>query len=101
MKHRVLGKVLNNSTTRSKVFFVFVEVGLFEVADGPNGEEMIGSKISGVDQPRAMFVVDRTRAHAVLDQEHFATFVDPNDPAPFRFLNFPWQSLVIHWQRIE
>ncbi|MGH7127628.1 MAG: hypothetical protein ACREIV_03600, partial [Planctomycetaceae bacterium] len=73
LRHRILGKTLGNSTTRSHVLFVFVQIDYFEVVehdfDGDPGTPpalRIGAKLQDTDPDvptlRRFYVVDRSRA---------------------------------------
>lgn len=56
-QHRLLGKVLNNSTNRSNVFLIFIQIDFFEAAEvfgpGPDGQPGVAGVdddgINGVD----------------------------------------------------
>ncbi len=47
-KNRVLSKILQNTTTRSNVFFVWIQVDFFQALDvsPPNGVVRIGGKLA-------------------------------------------------------
>lgn len=90
-RNKLLAKILNNSTTRSNVFFVFIQVDFFEaVEDG--GAVRVGGKRDDSPGFRELFVIDRSLAFEELEQEDFPT--DPNE----RFTigeTFDWRKLVI------
>ena len=59
-RHRLLRKVMNNSTTRSNVFIVWVSVGYFEAIQHTNGDVQIGGPLAGAGTHRGFFVIDRS-----------------------------------------
>ncbi len=59
-RHRLLRKVVNNSTTRSNVFIVWITVGYFEAIQHTNGDVQIGGPLSGAGTHRGFFVIDRS-----------------------------------------
>ena len=74
-RHRLLAKIFGNSTTRSNVFFVFMQVDWFEChQDSAAGHVRIGNRLTGAESQRAFFVIDRTRALELLQGNHI-----PND----------------------
>lgn len=71
-KHRLLGKVLTNATTRSNVFMVWMTVDFFEVQETAAGEVRIGGQLPAAtpgrpQRQRAFFVIDRSRAEDAFD----------------------------------
>ncbi|MDB5385586.1 MAG: hypothetical protein JWM11_1232, partial [Planctomycetaceae bacterium] len=62
-KNRLLRKVVNNSTTRSNVFAVWITTRYFEAVQSQVGAQtvtQIGAPVSGLDDHRGFFVVDRS-----------------------------------------
>ncbi|MCA9067841.1 MAG: hypothetical protein KDA84_02900, partial [Planctomycetaceae bacterium] len=79
LRHRMLGKMLNNTTNRSNVFMIFVQVDFFEAAEqtttigtGPTATQVnvvrVGSMLTDSPSYRGFFVVDRSKVFEVLDQ---------------------------------
>jgi hypothetical protein len=75
-RHRLLSKILNNSTTTSNAFVVFMTIGHFEVhEDTATGAIRIGGEydingdgmVDALDRKRAVFVVDRSEAFEAYD----------------------------------
>ena len=68
-RHRILSKIMGNTTTRSNTFMVFMSVAYFEASGAGltahDGVVQIGDRAHGktVNQPdyRGFFVIDRTR----------------------------------------
>ena len=108
-RHRLLAKMLSNTTNRSNVFVVFVQVDFFEAArDSSSGSEVvrIGAKRSDSPGYRSMFVVDRSKALELLGQQHlprsFTDSADSTSKFNFNFnRSFSYRSLVTHEQRIR
>ncbi|MAT15709.1 MAG: hypothetical protein CMJ46_10635 [Planctomyces sp.] len=105
-KHRLLAKVMNNSTNRSNVFFVFIQVDFFEAATQGDGSVRIGGKMTDSPGYRSMFVVDRSKAFETLDGDDFSS--DPNDRFTLRFKtsdaepeDFNWRDLVLQRLNIK
>ncbi len=100
MKHRLLGKVVNNTTTRSNVFHVFIQVDYFAVTEQTyNGEKVyqIGKKLDTSPGYRGFFVIDRSRA-----MEQVTTSDLPPSPGTFSFnQNFNYHSLIQYRQIIK
>ena len=99
MRHRHLSKAMNNVTTRSNTFVVYITVKLFEVHEevvkDNNGNERRYVQIGGAFHPngdqhdsdmRGMFVIDRSRLE------------DGYDPESGRF---DWENFVMHRLLIE
>jgi len=62
-RHRLLGKVANNSTTRGNVFLVWMSVGFFDaVFPDPQNPALvqIGAELEDQSRRRGFFVVDRS-----------------------------------------
>ena len=68
-RHRLLRKVMNNSTTRSNVFLVWVSVGYFEAIQHTNGDVQIGAPLSGAGTHRGFFVIDRSLPEKALNPQ--------------------------------
>ncbi|QDU81805.1 hypothetical protein Pla110_35550 [Polystyrenella longa] len=98
---RLLAKMVNNSTNRSHVFFVFVQVDFFEAAEQSDGSIRIGGKLDDSPGYRSMFVVDRSKAFETLQGDDFSS--DPNDRFTLRFGDddFDWTDLVLHRLNIK
>jgi hypothetical protein len=111
VKNRVLSKILQNTTTRSNVFLVWVQIDFFQARDinPPNGVVRIGQMLpktagtpGGATTPsyRGFFVVDRSQAMSLMQQQYLPSAT----ASPFVFsLNpsFNWQSLVLFQQRLQ
>lgn len=73
LRHRLLSKVFNNTTTRSGVFFVFISVGYFEADDSlGNNNIRIGGYLNPYSSSnpaahRGFFVVDRSQLERGFD----------------------------------
>lgn len=107
-RHHLLSRVLNNSTTRSNVFFVFVQVDFFEAyVDPTNGYVGLGARAADVPSRRGFFVIDRSLALEKIRSSHFG----PVPPGPYRSYTlrtvppaadgFDYRSLVLFQQIIE
>ncbi len=58
-RHRLLSKIMGNTTTRSNVFIVYISTAFFEAV--PNsGTFQIGAPLAGAPGHRGFFVVDRS-----------------------------------------
>ncbi len=108
MKHRLLSKLMNNTTTRSNTFVIFIEVAFFEakeVLDGATGKPVVrvGGRIPSTPtfktSYRGFFVVDRSKAMELLTPADL-----PNASAtPFISSfnqNFNYRSLVLFQRTI-
>lgn len=110
-RNRLLSKVLNNTTTRSNTFFVFMQVEFYEVTESTVAGQtlqQIGAKMPESPSHRGFFVVDRSVAFDLIQQQHFvSTNVGAAESiankASIYTLNdsFPYQRLVRHRQIIE
>ena len=94
MQHRLLSKMIGNTTTRSNCFVVFVTIGMFEcVQFTPPGTTEAVTRIGGPllngTTPvtyRKAFIVDRSAAFDAYDQTTGS---------------FDWKKLVMAQQRIK
>jgi len=75
---RLLSKIAGNTTTRSNVFHVFLQVSWFEAYRNPlNGNVRIGAPLKNATSHRAFFVLDRSRILEHLNSSHLPT--NPGD----------------------
>jgi hypothetical protein len=88
LRRQLLGKLMNNTTTRSNVFFVYIHVQFHEAHEDPTtGAVRVGGRIDlngdgrSDDGHRGFFIVDRSAAE------------DAYDP---RTGTFDWKQLVKH-----
>ena len=91
LRHRLLSKVVNNTSTRSNCFLVHVTIGMFECKELPNGATRIGAPmdVDGDGQPdthRAVFIIDRSMAEEAYDKGS---------------KTFDWKKLVLAKQRVN
>jgi hypothetical protein len=105
-RNRVLSKILQNTTTRSNVFFVWITVDFFQAKDvsPPNGVVRIGAKLPQGVTPgyRGFFVVDRSQALSSVSPQYLPSV----DPTTSKFVfsfnqSFNYQSLILFQQRIQ
>jgi hypothetical protein len=102
-RNRVLSKILQNTTTRSNVFLVWMQIDFFQAKDvnPPNGVVRIGAKLANSPGYRGFFVIDRSQAMSAMGSQ----FLPPNTAGtPFVFSmnqSFNWQSLVLFRQRMQ
>ncbi|WP_373649198.1 hypothetical protein [Schlesneria sp. DSM 10557] len=82
VRRRLLSKLLNNVTTRSNVFVVFMSVKNFRVSTA-SGSVRIGGPLSGNDSDdihRGFFIIDRTQLEKAYDQSsnsfNFRSFIE-------------------------
>ena len=111
MRYRMLEKVQNNSTTRSNVFLVFIQVDFFqavEVQDPGTGQNVVrvGAKLSDSPGYRGFFVIDRSKARNVIQSQDLPqSFTDPVDgEKKFNYSfnqNFDFHQLILHRQTIN
>jgi hypothetical protein len=113
VKNRVLSKILQNTTTRSNVFLIWIQIDFFQAKDvnPPNGVIRIGQKLpttagtpGGATTPayRGFFVVDRSQAMSLMQQQYLPSAPAPGSPFVFSLNpSFNWQSLVLFQQRIQ
>jgi hypothetical protein len=102
-KGRVLSKILQNTTTRSNVFLVWIQIDFFQARDvnPPNGVVRIGQKLSTSPAYRGFFVVDRSQAMSLMQQQ-FLPATTAGTPFVFSLnQSFNYQSLVLFQQRIQ
>ena len=91
LRHRLLSKMVNNTSTRSNCFLVFVTIGMFECKELPNGATRVGAPmdVDGDGQPdthRAVFIIDRSIAEEAYDKGS---------------KSFDWKKLVLAKQRVN
>jgi hypothetical protein len=91
LRHRLLSKIVGNTTTRSNVFVVYVTIGMFECLEQSSGAVRIGGQMDvdgdgQKDTHRAVFIIDRSQA-----EEAF----DPTTGT------FDWKKLIKARQRIN
>ena len=75
LRHRILSKILNNSTNTSNVFVIYLTIGHFEAIEDANGAVRIGGEydlngdgtVDADDRKRALFIVDRSEAFEAYD----------------------------------
>lgn len=105
-RHRLLSKIMNNTTTRSNVFYISIEVAFFEateVLDPATNKNVvrIGGRIPSTDtfktSYRGFFVVDRSKAMELLQPTDFPQL----DAATSRFVSsfnqrFNYNALVLY-----
>jgi hypothetical protein len=102
-KGRVLSKILQNTTTRSHVFLVWIQIDFFQARDvnPPNGVVRIGQKLSTSPAYRGFFVVDRSQALSLMQPQYLPS-TTTGTPFVFSFnQSFNYQSLVLFQQRIQ
>jgi len=104
VRNRLLGKVANHSTTRSNVFFVFVQIDYFEakeVMDGGNPVVRVGGKLATSPNYRGFFVVDRSKALELVNTSHLPK-ADAGGNFVFSFdQSFDFRQLILHRQQIK
>jgi hypothetical protein len=112
-KHRLLTKVMNNVTTRTNSYGVFIAVQYFEAAeDTSNGTTAIriGGRLDDTPTQRAFFVIDRTGA--VEQWKNLkAQGINPVSPTSYSITpntsttNIPngidWKNLVLYRQTLN
>ena len=111
MKHRLLEKVVNNSTTRTNVYFVFIQVDFFEAGERtlplPSGEKVfrVGAKRTTDPSYRGFYVLDRSKALELMTKQHLPRLGDTD--ANLRKYNysfdpsFNYKSLILYNRTIE
>ena len=105
MQHRLLGKLLNNTTNRSNVFLVFVQLDYFEAAQvtdtGGTGKQVVRIGAKRADSPgyRGFYVIDRAKA---VESVNAQALPDVATTGLFSFNQFfNYSPLVIHRERIK
>ena len=73
MKHRLLSKIIGNTTTRSNVFVVHATIGMFACKELANGAVRIGGQMDvdkdgTPDAYRAIFIIDRSDVYEAYDK---------------------------------
>lgn len=73
MRHRLLSKIIGNTTTRSNVFVIHATVGMFACKEYANGAVRIGGEMDvdrdgQPDHHRAIFIVDRSALEEAYDK---------------------------------
>jgi hypothetical protein len=102
-RNRVLSKILQNTTTRSNVFLVWIQIDFFQAKDvnPPNGVVRIGARLNSSPGPyRGFFVIDRSQALSLMGSQYLPAATT----SPFVFSmnqSFNYQSLVLFRQRIQ
>lgn len=103
-KHRLLSKVMNNTTTRSNMFVISVEIAFFEAKEVPDGAKTVvrvGGRIptspTFKTSYRGFFVVDRSKAMELLTPADLPQI----DAATSKFVSsfnqqFNYNSLVVY-----
>lgn len=61
-KNRLLSKIMNNVTTRTNTYGVFIAVQYFEAGEAASGAIRIGGKLDDMPTQRGFFILDRTAA---------------------------------------
>ena len=112
-KNRLLSKIMNNVTTRTNSFGVFIAVQYFEAAEDTSGASTairIGGRLDDSPTQRAFFIIDRTGA--VEQWKNLAAQgITPISPNTFSITpntsttNVPnginWQNLVLYRQTLN
>ena len=104
VRDRLLQKVLNNTTTRSNVFLIFVQLDYFEAAEVPDpgtGQQVVRIGAKRADSPgnRAFFVVDRSKALELLKQKDIPNVATTGSYSINQSFNY--QSLILYRQTIK
>ena len=107
-KQRLYSRLAGNTTTRSNVFFVWIQVDFFQAKDvGPSlspadtGVVRIGAKLGTSPAYRGFFVIDRSQALPIMTPQYLPS-ATTGQPFVFSFnQSFNWQSLVLFRQRIQ
>ncbi|MBD3673006.1 MAG: hypothetical protein HUJ26_05715 [Planctomycetaceae bacterium] len=103
-KHKLLGKVLNNGTTMSNTFFVFMQIDFFEAKEVAPDVVRIGGKLTDSPGYRSFCVIDRAKALQIVKPADLPPLVDPNDNTKTVFSfnqGFNWRALIRHRQRLN
>ncbi|MEX2287653.1 MAG: hypothetical protein WD648_11230 [Planctomycetaceae bacterium] len=105
VRHRLLQKVLNNTTTRSNVFLIFVQVDFFEAVEvtdtGGTGQPVVRIGAKRADSPghRGFFVVDRSKALELLTPQNLPDVATTGSYSINQSFNY--QSLILYRQTIK
>lgn len=91
LRHRLLSKIIGNTTTRSNVFVVQATIGMFACKELSSGAVRIGGQMdvnrdNTPDSYRAIFIIDRSAIEEAYDKGS---------------RTFDWKKLVKARQRIE
>lgn len=92
IRHRLLSKIIGNTTTRSNAFVVFATIGMFECYENPTtGAVRIGGQMDvdgdlTPDTHRAVFIIDRSSAEDAFDKGSGT---------------FDWKKLILAKQRVN
>ena len=112
-RNRLLAKLMNNTTVRSNVFLIFVQIDYFEAKEvdvgGGNTVVRIGGKRDDSPAFRKFYVVDRSQALELLEPEDLPVMYDVNpedgtdDTFTYTFNSstFNFRSLILHEQRLD
>ncbi|GAB4144957.1 MAG: hypothetical protein Tsb009_16910 [Planctomycetaceae bacterium] len=103
-RSRLLSKVMNNSTTRSNVFVIFVQIDYFEAKEvtSSTGEKVvrIGRKLPTSPGYRKVYVVDRSKAMNIVKPSDLPRIQGGRFTYSFN-QNLDFSSLILHEQRIR
>jgi len=82
-RQRLLGKIANNTTVRSHLFYCWVYVQFHEAAEDDFGNAQVGGLLSGGphEPKRAFFVLDRSKLEEAWDP---------------RSQTFDWRKFVVY-----
>jgi hypothetical protein len=86
-RHRVLSKVMNNTTTSSNVFLVILTIGHFETLIDANGAVRVGGEYD-INHDLTVDEADRRKVMFVIDRSDIANAFDPGTG------QFDWRRLV-------
>ena len=108
-KQRLLSRLVGNTTTRSNIFFVWIQVDFFQAKDvGPSlspadtGVVRIGAKLGTSPGYRGFFVIDRSQALPLVTSQYLPQPPTTGQPFVFSFnQSFNYQSLILYRQRIQ
>ena len=124
-KHRILSRILGNTTTRSNVFLVWIQVDFFQAKDvsttsPQTGVVRIGAKLGSTitatpangggtitvpgSSPgyRAFYVIDRSQALNLVNSQSLPSVDPTTNKFVFSFnQSFNWQPLLLYSQRLQ